>query len=114
MAGDRALSGPILGKWPAPGETRHGRVSFRHGDGIIAITSRRARLASTSSLWDTGPDAGQLLLSAHDDEWERSHCFAVARPMPLLPSVMSAIFPSNLPMCFSCLVISLWNTDSVQ
>jgi hypothetical protein len=49
MAGDRALSGPILGKWPAPGETRHGRVSFRHGDGIIAITSRRARLASTSS-----------------------------------------------------------------
>lgn len=49
MAGDRALSGPILGKWPAPGETRHGRVSFRHGDGIIAITSRRASLASTSS-----------------------------------------------------------------
>jgi hypothetical protein len=26
-------------------------------------------------LWDTGPDAGQLLLSAHDDEWEPSRCF---------------------------------------
>jgi hypothetical protein len=28
--------------------------------------------------------------------------------------VMSAMLPSNLPTCFSCVVISLWNTDSVQ
>ncbi len=56
----------------------------------------------------------RALLSVHDDEWERSHCFAVARPMPLLPPVMRPIFPSNLPTCFSCVVISLWNTDSVQ
>src|SRR3989449_3362793 len=30
-----------------------------------------------------------------------TNCFAVARPMPLLPPVMSAIFPSSLPMFFS-------------
>jgi hypothetical protein len=60
MAGDRALSGPILGKWPAPGETRHGRVSFRHGDGIIDnrhyLKTRKTGL--DEFLWDTGPDAG--------------------------------------------------------
>src|SRR5271169_6442175 len=27
-----------------------------------------------------------------------TNCFAVARPMPLLPPVMSAIFPSSLPI----------------
>src|SRR6267142_2535615 len=27
-----------------------------------------------------------------------TNCFAVARPMPLLPPVTSAIFPSSLPM----------------
>src|ERR1700716_1277789 len=27
-----------------------------------------------------------------------TNCFAVARPMPLLPPVMSASFPSSLPM----------------
>src|SRR6476620_10089466 len=31
--------------------------------------------------------------------------FAVARPMPLLPPVMSAILPSSLPMYFSLGVI---------
>src|SRR5437588_3174133 len=30
-----------------------------------------------------------------------TNSFAVARPMPLLPPVMSAIFPSSLPMFFS-------------
>src|SRR5207249_4917141 len=30
-----------------------------------------------------------------------TNCFAVARPMPLLPPVMSAIFPSCLPIYFS-------------
>src|SRR3989454_546480 len=30
-----------------------------------------------------------------------TNAFAVARPMPLLPPVMSAIFPSRLPMSFS-------------
>src|SRR5437870_363969 len=30
-----------------------------------------------------------------------TNCFAVARPMPPLPPVMSAIFPSSLPIYFS-------------
>src|SRR2546422_5774694 len=30
-----------------------------------------------------------------------TNSFAVARPMPLLPPVMSAVFPSSLPMTFS-------------
>jgi hypothetical protein len=30
-----------------------------------------------------------------------TNCFAVARPIPLLPPVMSAIFPSSVPMSFS-------------
>src|SRR5262249_50182378 len=34
-----------------------------------------------------------------------TNCFAVARPMPLLPPVMSAIFPSSLPTSFSLGVI---------
>src|SRR5262245_65166162 len=33
--------------------------------------------------------------------------FAVARPMPLLPPVISAIFPPSLPIRFSLVVISL-------
>src|SRR5919106_1415141 len=32
-----------------------------------------------------------------------TNCFAVARPMPPLPPVMSAIFPSSLPIYFSLL-----------
>src|SRR5438128_3659662 len=35
-----------------------------------------------------------------------TNAFAVARPMPLLPPVMSAIFPSRLPMSFSLAVLS--------
>ena len=109
MARDRALSGPILGKWPAPRETRHERVSFRHGDGIIAITSRRARLASTSSCGTPAQTPGNY-------SYRRTTMSGSGHTasMPLLSPVMSAMFPSNLPMCFSCLVISLWNTDSVQ
>src|SRR6266404_2703875 len=34
-----------------------------------------------------------------------TNSFAVARPMPLLPPVTSAIFPSSLPIYFSLLVI---------
>src|SRR5215813_1234489 len=34
-----------------------------------------------------------------------TNCFAVARPMPLLPPVTSAIFPSSLPTYFSSAVI---------
>src|SRR5438128_7660099 len=38
-----------------------------------------------------------------------TNCFAVARPMPLFPPVMRAIFPSSLPMYFSwsAFVVSL-------
>jgi hypothetical protein len=36
-----------------------------------------------------------------------TNCFAVARPMPLLPPVMSVIFPSSLLMYFSLVVFSL-------
>src|SRR4030095_9930821 len=35
-----------------------------------------------------------------------TNSLAVARPMPLLPPVMSAIFPSSLPMEFSLRMIS--------
>src|SRR5215831_20835184 len=30
----------------------------------------------------------------------RTNCLAVARPMPLVPPVMSAVFPSSLPILF--------------
>src|SRR5208283_3663729 len=33
-----------------------------------------------------------------------ANCFAVARPMPLLPPVMSVVFPSSLPITFSLVV----------
>src|SRR5437870_5315627 len=34
-----------------------------------------------------------------------TNCFAVARPMPLLPPVMSATLPSSLPMPSSVVVV---------
>src|SRR5262245_13066483 len=34
-----------------------------------------------------------------------TNCFAVARPMPLLPPVMRALFPSSFPMYVSLVVL---------
>src|SRR6266436_6166551 len=39
-----------------------------------------------------------------------TNCFAVARPMPLLPPVTRAVFPSSLPMFSSLVVIRLLAT----
>ena len=43
-----------------------------------------------------------------------TNCFAVARPMPLLSQVTSAISFQLYPYIFSLVVISLWKTDLVQ
>ena len=69
MAGDRALSGPILGKWPAPGETRFpavcalsracarpsSRVTKMTVPWYFSIASLRAEMLSRSRWPGAGP-----------------------------------------------------------
>src|SRR5262249_35198789 len=85
---------------------------------LLICAKRRSRsLRSDTSPWTPVTFLPISLTAAANSDSRRpvmytyapslTNRFAVARPMPLLPPVISAIFPSSLPIWFSLVVIPL-------
>jgi len=109
MAGDRALSGPILGKWPAPGQTRfpavcaprvreaikacptpRRRSDLSPGPGSGASTASQTRLFASARRRTGGPGTSRAPCEAGFAKGSRGGSREPARPGNVAAAIVDA------------------------